>query len=294
MADYKRFSNPNPKDVQKFLDFVSNNPTVDSETLIRKSMEMGFNPREMIDLALGSVKYEKSKANLDKPVVDILNDIYEKDPTPGRRYVLEPSEAISKQAKEISKSLGQDIGIAEALDTGRSRLLPDYSAVKEAYSENEKLRRIADAGHELQHQKDYLIRPDFSTTTDKPYRKGHHYGDIYETGELVREVKDLPQDEKVVKEILKQSKKSGLKPSLFTRLRSLVGLIPTALAAGLAAYSPESKATQIVKKLSEEGDPTSLLFPSGAGEGEEEEIKKMYEEAKKNKFKNIKEKLNEK
>ena len=291
MESYRRFSNPNPKDIQKFLDFIANNPTADSDTLIRKSMEMGFHPREMIDLALGSVKYEKSKANLDKPIVDILNDIYEKDPTPGRRYVVEPSEAISKKAKEISKNLGKDIGIAEALDIGKPRLLPDYSAVKEAYSESEKLRRIADAGHELKHQEDYLIRPDFVTTEDKPYRKGHHYGDIYETKELLRETKDLPQDEKVVKEIVKQSKKSGLKPSVFTRLRSVLGFIPTAVATGLAAYAPESKAASIPLKVLEEGDPSSLLFPSGAGEGEEEEIKKMYEEARKNKFKNIKEKL---
>lgn len=238
MKEYKRLSTPKSKDIEEFLSFIANNPTADSEQLMRKSLEMGFSPREMIDLSLGAVKYEKSKANLDKPIVDILNDIYEDDPTPGRRYVIEPSEAISKKAKEISENLGGNIGIAASLDIGRPRQLPDYSVVKEAYGENEKLKRIADAGHELQHQKDALIRPGFIMKDDRPYKKGHHYGDIYETSELLREAKDLPKDEKVVKEILKRSKSSGLKPSAFTKLRSLLG----PLATGAALYSAlESK-----------------------------------------------------
>lgn len=73
-----------------------------------------------------------------------------------------------------------------------------------------------------------------------------------------------------------------------------IGLIPATAAALTAAYSPDSKADEIAKtakKITDEGDPLSFIFPSEAGEGEEEEIKKMYEEARKNKFKQLKEKL---
>jgi hypothetical protein len=75
-----------------------------------------------------------------------------------------------------------------------------------------------------------------------------------------------------------------------------VGLIPATAAALTAAYSPDSKADTVAKtaqKITDEGDPLSFIFPSEAGAGEEEEIKKMYEEAKKNKFKKLKQKLKE-
>ena len=70
-----------------------------------------------------------------------------------------------------------------------------------------------------------------------------------------------------------------------------IGAIPATAAALAAAYSPNTKAATVAKttgKVLEEGDPTSLIFPPEAGEGEEEEIKKMYEEAK---FKKLKERL---
>jgi exonuclease VII large subunit len=70
----------------------------------------------------------------------------------------------------------------------------------------------------------------------------------------------------------------GGKPAKFTKLRSLVGLLPAAASAAIAAYAPESKAATIAQKVADEGDPTSVLFPGGAGEGEEEEIAKMREE----------------
>ena len=62
---------------------------------------------------------------------------------------------------------------------------------------------------------------------------------------------------------------------------SPTALIPTAAAMAAATYAPESKAATIAKKVADEGDPFSVFFPSEAGAGEEEDIKKMYEEAKK-------------
>ena len=66
-----------------------------------------------------------------------------------------------------------------------------------------------------------------------------------------------------------------------------VSLIPAAALSAIAMYSPDSKAATIAettKKVLDEGDPFSFLFPSEAGEGEEHEIKKMQEEAKQKRF----------
>jgi len=275
----KRFSQVTPKAIDQFTSYISNTPLVQYSDLVNKALEMGYDPHELIDASLGSVKYEKSGANLKGPLEDILNSIYEKDPTPGRRYVIDPSEAVSEKAKEIAKNLEGSVGYASAVPSKR-RALADYAAVTPRSKDLDKLKAIADAGHELEHLKDFVIRPDFKPKTEESYKLGHHFKDIYEPRELVREVKGLPEDTKVTKEIIKQSKKSGLKPLAFTRLRSLVGLLPGLAAAGLAAYAPDSKAAQVSSKVIEEGDPTSMLFPSEAGTGEEQEVKKMYEEEK--------------
>lgn len=90
--------------------------------------------------------------------------------------------------------------------------------------------------------------------------------------------------------------KNVLKGGLKTVRGVGVGLIPATAAALTAAYSPDSKADEIAKttkKITDEGDPLSFIFPSEAGEGEEAEIEKMYEEAKKNKFKKLKQKIKE-
>lgn len=282
----KRFSQVTPKAIDQLTSYISNTPMVQYEDLVSKSLEMGYDPYELIDAALGSVKYEKSGANLKAPLEDILNAIYEKDPTPGKRYVIDPLEAVSSRAKEVAKNIEGGVGIASALPSKR-RALPDYAAVLPRSSDLDKLRAISDAGHELEHLKDFSIRPDFRPKTEQAYKPGHHFKDIYEPKELIREVKNLPEDPRVAKEIVKQSKKSGLKPSIFTRLRSLVGLLPGLAAAGLAAYAPESKAAQVPAKVLEEGDPTSALFPPEAGAGEEDEIKKMYEEERKNRFEKL-------
>lgn len=273
----KRFSPITPKAIDQFISYISNTPMVQYSDLVNKALEMGYDPHELMDASLGSVKYEKSGASLKSPLEDILNSIYEKDPTPGRRYVIDPKEAISERAKEIAKDIEGSVGYASAVPSKR-RALADYAAVTPRSKDLDKLKGIADAGHELEHLKDFVTRPDFRPKTEQSYKLGHHFKDIYEPRELIREVKGLPEDVKLTKEVIKQSKKSGLKPSMFTRLRSLVGFIPGLAAAGLAAYAPESKAAQVPKKALEEGDPTSILFPAEAGAGEEEEIKKMYEE----------------
>ena len=288
----KRFSPVTPRAIDQFTSYIWNTPLVQYSDLVNKALEMGYDPRELIDASLGSVKYEKSGASLKSPLEDILNSVYEKDPTPGKRYIIDPSDITSNKAKEIAKNLEEGtVGYASAIPSKR-RALADYAAVTSRSKDLDKLKGIADAGHELEHLKDFVTRPDFKLKTEKSYKLGHHFKDIYEPRELIREVKGLPEDIKLTKEIIKQSKKSGLKPSIFTRLRSLVGFLPSLAAAKLATYAPESKAAQIPLKVLEEGDPFSAIFPTEAGQEEEEEVGKMIREKQQEEENKIKQQNN--
>jgi hypothetical protein len=76
----------------------------------------------------------------------------------------------------------------------------------------------------------------------------------------------------------------------FTKTRSLLGILPAAAATALSMFAPESKASTVAKtaaRVIDEGDPTSLLFPEGAGEGEDREVQKLNEENKKKFFDNL-------
>lgn len=271
----RRLNKADTAGVNKILAEIANNPTISTEALIRKARELGYDPLDLIDAALGSVKYEKSKASLDKPLEDILNDIFETDPTPGKRYVMEPSEAISPRGRDVARNLEGNLGVATSLNAGRSRALPDYVAVRPAYTDLEKLKSIAHAGHELEHQKDYLVRPDYQMKTDKIYKPGHHYKDIYEPAELIREARGLPEDEKVIQEVLKQSKKSYIKPSPFIKLRNVLG----PLAAGAGLYSAMQSGDALGATL----EGAALVDPTGISDAAAEinrRLKMTPEEAK--------------
>jgi hypothetical protein len=230
-----------------------------NKDLFRKAIEMGYDPKDLIDATLGHIKYEKSSASLKNNLEDILNAVYEKDPTPGKRYVVEPIEAISERAKEVAKNLEGNLGVATSLNIGRSRSLPDYAAVRQQYDDLKKLQAITHAGHELKHQSDYLIRPNMSMKTEYPFRKGHHFGDIYETSELIREAKDLPKNQKELDEIVKQSKKAGLKPSTFGRLFSLLGKVgPVGAAIGAASALKSGDVSAAALNAASAIDPTGI------------------------------------
>lgn len=239
--------------IDKIVSFISNNPTVNSEQILRKALELGYHPQDLIDKALGSVKYEKSSATLSKDLEDVLNDVYEKDLTPGDRYVIEPREARTAKGKLAAKDMENLLGLQYSSDLGKSRKSPDKILVRNQYGDLEKLLGITTAGHELRHSVDDLIRPGFESKTSKPFKKGHHYGDVYETSELVREIKNLPENEKIVNEIKKQSKKLNLKnPGPFRRLLSLL----SPLAAASALKSGDVPAA--VLNLSSTVDPTGI------------------------------------
>ncbi len=260
----KRFSPIHPTAVSEFTAYVANTPMLTHEDLVRKAIEMGYDPTDLIDASLGHVKYEKSSASLQNNLEDILNSVYEDDPTPGKRYVIDPSEAISKRGKEVAKSLEGNLGVASSLNIGRSRNLPDYAAVKQQYTDLKKLQAIAHAGHELQHQSDVLIRPNLVTKHKDAYNKGHHYGDIYESSELIREAKDLPRNQKELDEIVKQSKKAGLKPSSFQRLLGMLNPLAM-LSQGVSALADikEGKPNTAAAKLA------TSFAPMGAGQLED-------------------------
>jgi hypothetical protein len=235
----KRLKETDTAGINKILQLIASNPLISSEELVLKAREMGYSPEDLIDKALGSVKYEKSGANLSKPLVDILNEIYQDDPTPVNRYVLNPfsPNLTSEKAKKYAEAFIDDprlLGLETDLDLGRSRRLPYDVIVRDRKGDLPKLQGITVGGHELRHGVDSLIRPSFESQGNA-FQPKHHFGDIYETSELIREAKDLPPDSKVLKEIQKQASKNFLNKKVrpFTKL---MGLLPVgAGVAGLLA-----------------------------------------------------------
>jgi hypothetical protein len=217
--------------------FVANNPGAQHEDLVRKALEMGFEPNELIDQSLGSVMVDKGGLNLSRPLEDLLNESYGDNPIGGSRYVIDPNQVSSSRAKEVASELGKDRGVSIA--RGKTRAKPDFVAVKDATNETDKLRALPVGGHELKHSEDFLIRPGFEGV-EQSGKIGHHYGPgTYESQELIRQVRDLPQDDKVLKEIAKRS--DNIPTSLFSRLRS-VPLIGPAIGLGAAALSQDASA----------------------------------------------------
>lgn len=97
--------------------------------------------------------------------------------------------------------------------------------------------------------------------------------------ELADALEAAKEERKIVGQVTKEADEAYKATKKFRKLPSILGLLPMAVASALATYSPGSKAAKIASKVSDEGDPSSILFPSEAGEGEKEEIEKMYEEA---------------
>lgn len=298
MSDYKK--KQFYRDIEKIHSMIANDPSMDSVKLLSIAKNMGYdNPGPLIDAALGSVKLDKSGVPIKADIEDILNEVYSEDITPGKRYIVNPykESAVGTKAKSVIKNLQDEFGdvdqgvaLREAQRV-RGRAAPKYIAVpdpsfyKDYYNlsdELAKLSTISGAGHELGHSKDWMLYPNFDPKVSSPYKKGHHAKGIFEPDELIREVRDLPVDEKIAKELAKQSDNLKVKPSKFVRLRSLIGFLPALAAGVIGAYAPQSKAATVAKTISratDEGDPFSALFPPEAGEGEEDELKKMRKEA---------------
>lgn len=220
--------------------FIANNPTVQYEDLVRKSLELGHDPSVLIDQALGSVLADRNNLNLGKSSEDLLNELYSDNPMPGDRYVIDPNNIKSKRAKQVAADLGTAEGVAVA-NRLKSRGTPDFVALRDAKTELEKLTLLPSAGHEFRHTQDWMIRPGFNSIGEFG-DQGHHYGPgTYESQELTRVVRDLPADEKVAKEVAKRVK--GMPKSNFIRLPGLapfLGKTAVSAAGGLASLAAEA------------------------------------------------------
>ncbi len=240
LAEKKLSKDPNSKAIDALISYISNNPEVQYEDLVRKSLELGQEPRTLIDRALGSVIVDKGGLNLKKPTVDLLNEVYESNPVPGYRYVVDPNNVKSATGKEIAKDLMGSEGIASGWRyKGESRGKPDFIAIEDAKDELSKMKALVAGGHELKHTEDRMIRPNFKSIGEAG-EIGHHQGPgTFEAQNLIKQVRDLPEDEKVVKEILKRSK--GLDKPSFKVLRG-IPYVGTALAGAAALSSPDASA----------------------------------------------------
>jgi hypothetical protein len=240
LAEKRLSSDFNKGAVDALSAFIANNPTAQYEDLVRKSLELGYNPATLIDNALGSVITDKQGLNLSKSTDSLLNEVYEKNPIPGDRYIIDPNNIKSKKAKQVASDLGSSEGIAVATrEKGLSRGTPEFVAVKDAKDELGKMGMITSAGHELKHPENWMTRPDFNSKGSFG-DVGHHYGPgTFESQELIKQVRDLPDDEKLAKEILKRA--GGAKASSFKYLKSLP-YIGSAIAGAAALSSPDASA----------------------------------------------------
>lgn len=227
----KRLSQtPNTQAVNALTSFISNNPHVSYEELVRKAVELGQNPEKLIEQALGSVIVDKNGLNLKNNTTDLLNEVYESNPVPGYRYVVDPNNDNSATGKEIANALYGNEGIASGWRyKGEARGKPDFVAVEDAKDEIGKMRALVTGGHELKHGEDRMIRPHFKSKLESG-EMGHHFGPgTFESQDLIRQVRDLPEDDRVVNEIIKRSK--GLDRVPFKALKSIA---PVLAKAGLA------------------------------------------------------------
>lgn len=211
------------KGLDKLTSFIANNPMIDPQALAAKAMELGYDPDSALTQTLGSVLADKHSVNLNTPLEDLLNEVYRENPTPGGRYIVNPKTVKSKLGKQIASEMEDSYGISSGFrKPGASRGEADYSAIEDAMDEKGKIKQLATGGHELRHQEDRLIRPNFKSKAMSG-DMGHHFGPgTFEANELIREVRGLPADEKIAKEIVKRSKGAG--SELFRKLPG-IGLI---------------------------------------------------------------------
>lgn len=238
MKDGKRYATVTPNAVAKYTAFLSNTaaPMLTYEEMSRKAIEMGFDPKELIDATLGSIKYEKSGARLGDPLEDTLNEIYKDSPTPSDKFIIDPNAVKSNKGKVLADELGFNKGVAIPDSKRGSIEVPSRIIVRDAKSDLGKLKAIANAGHEIQHPTDFLVRPDLQYNQPKSYKKGHHFKGIYEPDEAIREAKNIAPDAKEIEQVRKASKALGLKPSPFKKILSILGHVGP-IGVGIGALS---------------------------------------------------------
>lgn len=226
LPNSSRLGEPDRKGIEALQAYISNTPGVQHEDLVSKSIDMGYRPRGLIDAATGDMILTGSKANLSDDFEDVSNKIWENNPTPGERLLVDLNETRSPEAKRAkaelynAKTRKYRKGVAIS-DNG----LPTHTIVKEPHRKKdiEKLISIADTGHEFKHQTQQLTLPDFEMTSNKPFTEGHHAGGIYESNKLIKDVRGISDDTKEYKAASKAAKKLGGVTSQFRKLMSVLG-----------------------------------------------------------------------
>lgn len=234
---------------EKLISYIMSNPGVQHEDLVRKALELGHDPRNLIAQALGTIKIDKAGVSLDRPLEDILNEVYSDDTTPGKRYVIDPNNVQTPTGKKVAKELGDMYGVATGYRDNKGLITPDYYAIQDAKDEMGKIMRVPTGGHELRHGKDYLSTPDFEPTENRAYRSGHHYGDVYETSELIREARDLPENKTMLDRVKKAASNLNLPaPGAFKKIAGIapiLGKVGLATAGGMVSLASEAADSEI-------------------------------------------------
>ena len=258
------------KSIDKLRAYIANNPTADSAKIIneatRLAKEYNINPYDLIDTSLGLTTAENKGVNLSGSLEDILNQTMDTS-LPGDKYIVS-SDAKSKLGLQKLKEINGRLGLQTSQIAG-SREIPLEYLVANANSDIDKMKALANAGHELKHGEDGLIRAN-QKYNPKAYQKNHHAGDVYETSELSKQVRELEDDPKVKKELLSQMAKKGLSSgSGFKLLKSVAGALPmVGTAAGIAGLASGDASAAIPSPLGSLADSESL----GAIEGSDESI----------------------
>ena len=239
------------RDIDKIIAHAANTPLVTDQDLMRKAREMKYSPRDLLTKAVGSIRLDKSSANLSQPLDEVLNRIDESQNsiTPGNRYVVDPSQKnYGKVTKEVIEDLGDGAGVAVGKKAKGKRYSGEFMALLDAKNEMDMLDSIGVGPHEEQHITDFMTRPEFKPAGSS-FQQGHHQKKgIFEGHELIREAKDLPKNQKELDELAKQTKKMGLKIKPWTKLMSVlgtVGPIGALGAAGASLYSGDVPAAML-------------------------------------------------
>jgi hypothetical protein len=188
--------------------------------------------------------------------------MFEKNPSPGERLIVNPSEARSPEAKRARSTLFNDESNSYnkgiALSKGK---LPTHTIIKEPLrsSDIDKLISAADIGHELKHHTETLTLPDREMTSVAPYTEGHHIGGIYESDKLIKDVRGISDDSKEFKAAAKASKKLGGVTKPFRKLMSIVGgLGPIGAGAAALAALRSGDSSSAALHAASAIDPTGL------------------------------------
>jgi hypothetical protein len=263
-VERKRPSQVNIKAVDELIAHIANTPLIERDEVIRKAKEMGYNPRDLTDAALGSVMLDKRGGDISGEMEDVLNRIYSEDPTPGTRSIVDPSTSRSKLGRELSKRLEGGLGMQTGFGESNGLFIPEHTIVKEPSKDLiERLSSITNAGHELKHGSEYL-GSGYTEGDPRAYKLTHHAQGIYEPDTLIKEIKNTNDRSKEYEMLTKRARAAGVKANPFIKLLGILNpLAITSQGVSALADIKEGNPNTAAAKLA------TSLAPMGAGQLED-------------------------